>query len=526
MIKNNKFYVEPQRETANFKQLFARLAAAGAGRPVDDKGFPDGPWTPEKLAEAISSIDANPKGIEVRAVQMWFQDNDNGISNENIRWLARIFGCHDPEAASQWQAELTAAKERLACERRAKNKELVVDDLPSSEPYTVEDPTAQDAEHEIRGINLALRSEAMFSGPNLLNLPIFIWGGLGVLWFLAFILGVHSITYSPLDGVEKQVGLIWSIGWNVGDAILLPIFLIVVTALLNSWKQTERTRLLETTNVTNVRSWRSKVTSFRMSFWAILLICFLLIFLVQWAGVYLLPLLKNDPGVPMIDWMLIALVEPETLSSHAAIFVSFLSFLYAGLIYWFLFIGLLLLFMISADFAEICSSIDEPERDPILHLILASGSKIIQSVYRCTVLGILVALTIKLNGAYLVTDAESLSGWLIHDAALFFEFRDDEWMWITGSPSSFFTSFLLLFLLCFVFVACMLPVNLALNKALHGAASVPRKPALWFRMGLVLTILAAGYLLVGQVTGFSVILCICLVVSLASLSWKIELINQ
>jgi len=121
LIKNNKFYVAPQQESANFKQLFARLAAAGAGRPVDDQGFPDGPWTPEKLADAISAIDANPKGIEVRAVQVWFQDNDNGISNDNIRWLARIFGCDDPEAASEWQTALAVAKERLASERRAKN---------------------------------------------------------------------------------------------------------------------------------------------------------------------------------------------------------------------------------------------------------------------------------------------------------------------------------------------------------------------------------------------------------------------
>lgn len=79
LIKNNKFYVAPQRETANFKQLFARLAAAGAGRPVDKDGFPDGPWTPESLADAICAIEGNRDGIELRSVQVWFQDNDNGV---------------------------------------------------------------------------------------------------------------------------------------------------------------------------------------------------------------------------------------------------------------------------------------------------------------------------------------------------------------------------------------------------------------------------------------------------------------
>ena len=44
-------------------------------RPVDKQGFADGSWTPETLADEISSIEANEKGIETRAVQVWFQDN-------------------------------------------------------------------------------------------------------------------------------------------------------------------------------------------------------------------------------------------------------------------------------------------------------------------------------------------------------------------------------------------------------------------------------------------------------------------
>src|SRR5690606_4896825 len=100
LIKNGKYFVAPQQTSEDFKELFARLAASGAGRPADRQGFADGSWTPRSLAEAISSIEANRDGIELRAVQVWFQDNDNGISTENMRWLARIFGCDDPEAAS------------------------------------------------------------------------------------------------------------------------------------------------------------------------------------------------------------------------------------------------------------------------------------------------------------------------------------------------------------------------------------------------------------------------------------------
>jgi hypothetical protein len=58
------------------------------------------------LTDAICAIDANQAGIEIRTVQIWFQENDNGIGAENIRWLARIFGCNDPESTSQWQVRL------------------------------------------------------------------------------------------------------------------------------------------------------------------------------------------------------------------------------------------------------------------------------------------------------------------------------------------------------------------------------------------------------------------------------------
>ena len=473
-------------------------------------------------------------------MQVWFQDNDNGISTDNIRWLARIFGCNDPEATSQWQAVLWAAKERLARERREKRKgsakatqQIPKSDGPAehrpSAPPSVQDGRSETASHKNAeanaikrkgGIDLALRSEAMFAGPNSLNLPIAIWGGLGVLWFLAFSLGVHSITYSPSDGINKQVGFIWSPGWNIGEPIFLPMFLIIVSGLLNSWKRSDRVDLLRIGEAHSVDSWPSKINSFWLSYWAILLICFVVIFLVQWAGVYLFPLLENDPDVAMIDWMLIALVRPEVLSIDAAIFVSFLGFLYSGMIYWFLFIGLLLLFTMAGDFAEICAFRGGGDNDTFRNRAFASGTKIMQGVFRCTILGILVALSIKINAAYLISDAESITGWLIHDASLAVGLREDQWGWINGSPSPFFTSFLLLFLLCFVFGACLLPVKSALDLIIQTPREKLYAQQLWFRMTAVVVILAAGFMLVGQFFGFSIILGLSVSVSLVSLFWR------
>ncbi|MDV4165797.1 hypothetical protein R1538_32380, partial [Rhizobium leguminosarum] len=118
MPKNGKLFLSPPKDGSDFKELFKQLTAAGAGRPLGSDGFPAGPWTPELLAEAISQIDSNRTGVDLRTVQLWFQENEKGISTTNIRWLARVFGCDDPVATSEWQMELSAAQSRLTAKRR------------------------------------------------------------------------------------------------------------------------------------------------------------------------------------------------------------------------------------------------------------------------------------------------------------------------------------------------------------------------------------------------------------------------
>ena len=540
LIKNGRYFAAPQKSDENFKRLFARLAAAGVGRPVDKQGFADGSWTPETLADEISSIEANEKGIETRAVQVWFQDNYNGISDDNIHWLARVFGCGDPEATSQWQAELKASKERLAAERREKRYKgngkateaesvaTVVYDVPLDEEGDEASSAVaakgayEQGEHRITGLNLALRCERMFSGPNTMLMPIVIWGGLGVLWFVAISLGVHSVTYSPSPGIDKQVGFIWSPGWNIGEPIFLPIYLILSTSLVTAWRDTERSRFIALGGVEHIDSWHKKVVRFTSSFWAIFLICFVLIFIVQWVGVYLMPLLAGSPDVPMIDWMLVALVRPEVLSTDGAIFASILGFFYSGIIYWFLFTGSLFLIIMSADFAAITDTKDAKHTPVFNGLVFQNGMKIMEVVFRCTILGIMVALSIKLNAAYLVSDAESISAWIWHDALLLIGYRTDGWAWINGSPSPFFTSFLLLFLLCFVFAVCLSQVKSAFDRANLFDQEERNSRRTWFRMCVVLGVVSTGYLLIGQFYGFSVILGLSIAVALTSLFWRVE----
>ena len=114
LLKNGKLFLPPPKDGSDFKEIFKRMVAAGAGRQLGGDSFPAGPWTPELLAEAISQIDSNRVGVDLRTVQLWFQENEKGISAANIRWLARVFGCDDPIATSEWQIELGEAQSRFA----------------------------------------------------------------------------------------------------------------------------------------------------------------------------------------------------------------------------------------------------------------------------------------------------------------------------------------------------------------------------------------------------------------------------
>ncbi|MUZ66468.1 hypothetical protein GOZ98_27600, partial [Agrobacterium vitis] len=178
--------------------------------PVGIDGFPQGPWTPELLAEAISQIDSNRVGVDLRTVQLWFQENEKGISPSNITWLARIFGCDDKEATSEWLLELSAAQSRLTAKRRGSKKTAATSALPEiprptafdyqTQPLEDQEPK-NDVAPQKKGFSLAKQSEALFTRGSPLNLPASTFAGASALGFLSYIVGIHSATYTRPDGV-------------------------------------------------------------------------------------------------------------------------------------------------------------------------------------------------------------------------------------------------------------------------------------------------------------------------------------
>lgn len=478
----------------------------GAGRPLGRDGFPQGPWTPELLAEAISKIGPNRRGVDLRTVQLWFQENDKGISPSNIRWLARIFGCDDPEATSEWLIELGAAQSRLTAKRR--NSKKTVRSTASlgqaaSPPVTIDDETrpaggiAQDVElfRKRQGFRLAERSEALFSQESPLNLPASIFAGASALGFLSYIVGIHSATYERSDGVVKEVGFLWAPNWTFLFMVLLPLFFAAVTELLVFWKQDARLRLIAHGDSSESNNaWTSNVQAYSYSYWAVFLICVLVAGLLQWVGVCLVPLLEGGEDYA-ISWGTIAIVQPDLVSVPVEIVFTALAYLYMSVCFYLFFAGLILLHTIVHDLWKIERGLKmQPELE---HRLEGSEVclRVMRGIFRCTVLGVLVAACMKIQSAYLSSNGQDIVTWVVHDMSSVLDGHPDGSESLSYRMPTHYSSLLVAISACIVFVYGSL--RLALGK---------RFRVIFWKMSAVVGLLFAGYLLIDAVDGFSIFL--------------------
>jgi hypothetical protein len=503
LIKNGKYFVLPQNEAADLKAVLKRLVAAGAGRPVDRDGFPAGPWTAELLADAISGLASSSDGIEVRTVQHWLQDNDRGIRAENIRLLARIFGCGDPEATIAWQKELGFAQERLARKRRAK---LNIPSIATTQ--TAGCPDAADPERLCpapdmgqRGPderNLAQWSEALFTTRPSLTLPAMIWAGWIMLGFLAYILGLHDVTYQAGGSVPKQVGFFWAPNWTVLELVILPLFLVTVIALLDGWKTRRRLLVSTDTGLNAMQDWSRLVGSFNLLSWTVFCICFLAVFVLQWSGVHLRALITGHAGNLMIDWNLIALVEPGSVSVvHAAVLSGF-AFFYTACICFLFLTGLILMLVVVQDFAELSARTGLSGGLPP-----ALGTDLLRRIFRATILGIWIATCIKLQAVYLLSDAPDILAWFFGDARYALGLQGDLAQPLSQRAAAHFTSFLLLFATVLVFAVAFVVFG---GAAGHDTEQPKSRAITRWTWLAVIAALVANFFLIGQFPGFSLLL--------------------
>ncbi|MDW9924708.1 hypothetical protein GOB36_30140 [Sinorhizobium meliloti] len=491
MEKNGKIFVAPPKDGSDFKELFKQLAAAGAGRPLGSDGFPQGPWTPELLAEAISQIDSNRIGVDLRTVQLWFQENEKGISTSNIRWLARIFGCDDPEATSEWQMELSAAQLRLTAKRRDSKRAgsstaLRVPDMP---PPVIDNQTRPAGR---QGFNLARTSEALFTRGSPLNLPASVFAGASALGFLSYIVGIHSATYGRADGVVKQVGFLWAPNWTFLFMVLLPLFFALVTELLVFWKDEGRLRLTgHSEKMESDDAWARNVEASSYTYWAVFLICVLFAGLFQWIGVCLIPLI-NGGGNYAVDWGKLAIVRPEVISAPMTIVFTGLAYLYMCLCFYLLFAGLILLHTILHDLWKV----EEGSKMRLEEYRRAAGEiglRVMRGIFRCTVLGVLVAICMKAQSAYLASNGEDILTWLTNDMSSVLNGQRNDSNSFSYRMPTHYSSLLVAISSCVGF----LYGSMRFGKRFHAP--------LW-KMSAVVALLFASYLLIDAFDGFSILL--------------------
>lgn len=524
--------------------LFARLAAEGAGRPVDRHGFADGPWTPENLAEAISALDGNEKGIELRAVQTWFQDNDNGISNDNIRWLARIFGCNDPEEASKWQAELKASKDRLTIERREKKRRDGCSEAPAADPLNVVMPQISQPynyvvstsatvstnapiktiEGQRRAKTLPEKCEWMLSGSGSMNLLIAYWLVFCGLGLLNYVFNTLSVTYSPVDGLDKQVGFIWAPTLTVLPLVALPVFIFYVSDLNTYWKRVGRFNCTPdnviSIDTTSNEAWYVKVNDFSFSFWAISLFCFLFVFGFQWAGIYMPAYLSGDTNGVQIDRYLVTLVRPDFISVEEAMTLSFIGYLYTASYIAIFMVGLLFLVIIVVDYHDLCTTADLEGSAADANLFRREGYKIVWGAFRIAVFALWLASLVKLQITYLSSDSPNFVTWLKTDAMSVFDLTNTRNGWLENTSISDFTTFLMMAVTVTIFVVCALKIKIVFERLSVYDQNHPFScdKLAFVKMLAVMGLLSFNLVLVGRFTGFSLLVAASTLASLHVLS--------
>ncbi|MBY5337083.1 hypothetical protein HFO99_24745 [Rhizobium leguminosarum] len=516
MPKNGKLFLPPPKDGSDFKELFKQLAAAGAGRPLGSDGFPAGPWTPELLAEAISQIDSNRTGVDLRTVQLWFQENEKGISTTNIRWLARVFGCDDPVATSEWQMELSAAQSRLTAKRRGLKKAgsspatevpnlaLNVVDEEMESPAKLERDT--EANQPSRRFNLARRSEALFSRGSPLDLPASVFAGATALGFLSYIVGIHSATYNRADGLVKQVGFLWAPNWTFLFMVFLPLFFAFVIELLLFWKNEGRLRIVAAGNrVESDDAWPRNVDASSYTYWAVFIVCVLFAGLFQWIGVCLIPLVKGG-GNYAIDWGKLALVRPEVISVPMEIVFTALAYLYMCLCFYLFFVGLILLHTMIHDLWKIGeASRNRPRVDYEYH-VHEIGLRVMRGIFRCTVLGLLIAICMKAQSSYLASNGKDIVAWLLADMSSALLEAKDMGNGFSYRMPTHYSSLLIAISTIIVFLYGSIRL---------GAGSRFHLP-MW-KMSAAVGLLFASYLLIDAFTGFSILLCLAVLLAMYGL---------
>lgn len=317
---------------------------------------------------------------------------------------------------------------------------------------------------------------------------------MSALGFLSYIIGIHNVSFTRSDGVIKQVGFLWAANWTLVFMVFLPLFLAFSSELVTSWKHEERPKFSEGTQQDSNRAWQTHIDALSSSFWAVFLICLLFAGVLQWIGVCLMPLI-NGGGNFAIDWDTIALVRPGIVTVPVAIIFTAFAYLYICVSFFLFFAGLILLYSVINDLWKIREARKtQPDVDFQVDLNRAAFW-VMRWVFRCTVLGLLIATVVKLQSSYLVSNGTSVVAWLISDISSTLYERAEVHSRISYRMPTHYSSLLIAISTCFVFLCGII----------RAGTGKRFKASLW-KMTAVVVFLFASYLSIDAFSGFSVLM--------------------
>jgi len=516
-MANGRYYIEPPATDHDFRSLLQVAIASGVGRKMPKDGEPVQPWTAEALTTAIKQNEPRGSVIDLRTVQRWLAPHGRGgVSVPNLSRLASVFGGGDPSRTRSWQMALMRARERTRAEQRNGTN-----DSPSEDRVLVPDENWSDVELN-RKPSLARSWESLFSGDDALRLSILIWAAYAVNGLLNGILSLLSVSYSVTPVLSKEVGFIWTPTWTILPALILPLFVMRLSDILAHWRYYGRCRLMENASSENCTAkdtlaWDARLDGTSFPFWVILVLCVGGVFFAQWAGICLRLYADGEAGVYQIDRNLLTLVRPDFIGPVASALTSMFGYLYSALYVFIFLTGIMFLFVLSGDYEMLARNTKGVQIDR--KVAIQEGSWIALAAFDAALLIGWAAITIKLQAAYLSSDAPNIVLWLFRDFAAALWLSDELNGSLPNTSVSHFTTFLMIAVANFALFVCATRVGrgqVSLSQSDQDDETPPHSQlgyVSWKTFLCCQAVLAASLLSIGQVQGFSLALICCLAFS-------------
>jgi hypothetical protein len=295
------------------------------------------------------------------------------------------------------------------------------------------------------------------------------------------------------DGLVKQVGFFWAPNWTILFMVFLPLYFAFIVELLAYWKKDGRLKLAgPASRWESDEAWGKNVDASSVTFWVVFFFCVLIAGLAQWIWVSLIPLVKGS-GIYAIDWGKLTLARPDIISVSTTLVFTSLAYVYMCLSFYIFFAGLILLCTLVQDLwrtARTAKLHPEIQRD-----FADASLRVMSGVFRCTILGITIAICMKVQSAYLASNGRNILTWLVEDGFSVFHHGQVAGRTFTYRMPTHYSSLLIAISTCGVFAY-------AAGRLGAGFQSHLR---MWKRTAIVGFLLVA-YLLIDAFSGFSLLL--------------------